>query len=36
MTLWQAFFMGIFVAYTPALIVLALLLYRATEGNHEH
>jgi len=28
---WQAFWLGIFVAYTPGLIVLALLLARATE-----
>jgi len=33
MTAWQAFFMGIMVAYTPCLLVLAILLWRATEDR---
>lgn len=28
---WQAFFLGVMAAYTPSLIVLALILWRAPE-----
>lgn len=31
MTLWQAFFLGIMVAYTPGFIWLAMLLWPETE-----
>lgn len=31
---WEAFFWGVMVAYSPALLVLALLLCRAREGTH--
>lgn len=31
---WQGFWFGIAVAYTPGMVVLALLLCRAREGNH--
>jgi hypothetical protein len=33
MTVWQAFFMGIFVAYTPCLLVPAIVLWRDMEGR---
>jgi hypothetical protein len=29
------FFLGLFVGWTPFLVVLALLLWRATEAHHE-
>lgn len=33
---WEAFWLGVMVAYTPGLIVLAILLCRAVEGSrHE-
>jgi hypothetical protein len=33
MTTWQAFALGMMVAWTPSLLVLALLLARAREGK---
>jgi hypothetical protein len=32
-TTWQAFFLGVMVAYTPCLIALAILLWRDAEGR---
>jgi hypothetical protein len=33
MSNWQWFFLGVFVAYTPCLLVLVILLWRAREGG---
>lgn len=33
MTIWQAFWLGIMVAYTPGFIWLALILWREAEGE---
>jgi hypothetical protein len=34
MSTLQAFFLGLFVGWTPALLLLAVLLMRATESKH--
>jgi hypothetical protein len=30
---WQAFWYGVMVAYTPGLVVLAIILWRTVEGS---
>lgn len=35
METWQAFLLGVMVAYTPGLIVLAITLYRLPDGSSD-
>ena len=35
MTNWQAFFLGVMVAWSPAMLVVAVLLMRAKGTHHE-